>query len=119
MLTLEIPDKKRIEQRQSRDGWSNYCTWATALVIDNNDSALRTAAIWGGDEKTLPTVAQIEKRLIAQRPLWVGHRAPWLRDETNTREIAEHLAEVAREQYAYLNGYDALPPPEPAHETPG
>jgi hypothetical protein len=117
LITLELPHPKR--QPPPRDGWTNYATWGTALVIDNNDEQLREQAIWGHDKNTLPTIDAIERRLTSQRPQWVAHRAPWIAAEINVREIAHHLAEIARERYAYAHGDEVLPAdPELEEEAP-
>lgn len=67
------------------EGWSNYHTWATALIICNNSAAMLEEATKVLDVDT------IEKKLIEQRPRWIQESAPWVTDLVNVREIARHL----------------------------
>jgi hypothetical protein len=122
LITLEIPTAPA--PRTQHQGWNGRFTWQTALVIDNNSEPLREAAIWGGNPDVLPTPEDIHRRLLEQRPLWVGHHAPWVRDGVDVREIAEHLADIAREHHAHRYGTDPddpptcqPPPPAAAPET--
>ena len=78
---------------QPQDGWPNWHTQWTYVVVLNNDYRLLEAML----PKQRPTVAEMTRILRSHRAAWVAHHAPWVAGLVDVEQIAAHMIETQYE----------------------
>jgi|SRR5579859_1538449 len=98
------------------NGFSNWYTYATSVIIENNDVDLLHQLTRPDRGGRCPSAGVIEERLLPQRKDWIRESAPWVSGMVNAREIATNFAvELTTDQPT--DAPDNFPTSAPAHQA--